>query len=185
MPPHGFLPVPLPYRCSPDPVFSDTLLEHFIFLVESTEQCFILTAQSLIGFAYHFCRYIRFTVGYTLVMLDDLSLDVVKHKIGFPRFHTLALCLVPFGIPKLFRDSPLAAELCYRSVDCNPSHDGDNSVLFLTAVHVEQQLECASCHTRFFFGCKTINQRVTAKLRRTPQNETETVKSALSSGILL
>ena len=100
------------------------------------------------------CRYIRFTVGYTLVMLDDLSLDVVKRKIGFPRFHTLALCLVPFGIPKLFRDSPFAAELCYRSVDCNSSHDGDNSVLFLTAVHVEQHLECASCHTRFFLVAK-------------------------------
>ena len=136
----------------PDSVFSDTLLEHFIFLVESTEQCFILTSQSLIGIANHFCRYI--TVGYMLVMLDDLSLDVVKRKIGFPRFHTLALCLVPFSIPKLFRDSPLAAELCYRSVDCNSPHDGDNSVLFLTAVHVEQHLECASCHTRFFLVAK-------------------------------
>ena len=86
--------------------------------------------------------------------IDDLSLDVVKCKISLPRFHTLALCLVPFGIPKLFRDSPLAAELCYRSVDCNPSHDGDNSVLFLTAIHVEQHLECASCHTRFFLVAK-------------------------------
>ena len=151
--PHGFLPPPVNGGCH-YPVFSDTLLEHFIFLVESTEQCFILTAQSLIGIAYHFCRYIRFTVGYTLVMLDDLSLDVVKRKIGFPRFHTLALCLVPFGIPKLFRDSPLAAELCYRTIDCNSSHDGDNSVLFLTAVHVEQHLECASCHTRFFLVAK-------------------------------
>ena len=109
----------------------------------------LLSYAALLSHVHHV-----FTVGYTQVMFDDLSLDIIKHKIGFPRFHTLALCLVPFGIPKLFRDSPLATELCYRSVDCNSSHDGDNSILFLTVVHVEQHLECASCHTRFFLVAK-------------------------------
>ena len=97
--------VSCPHPChigSPDPVFSDTLLEHFIFLVESTEQCFILTAQSLIGIANHFCRYIRFTVGYALVVLDDLRLDVVKRKVRFPCLQTLAFGTVALCIPKFF-----------------------------------------------------------------------------------
>ena len=39
-------------------------------------------------------------------------------------------------IQKIYRDRPLAAELCYSTIDCHSSHDGDNSVLFLTAVLV-------------------------------------------------
>ena len=35
-------------------------------------------------------------------------------------------------------------------VDCHSSHDGDNTVFLLAAVHVEQHFECTSCHTRFF-----------------------------------
>lgn len=62
-----------------------------------------------------------------------------------------------FGIPKFILNIRLAAELCYRSVDCNPSYDGENSVLSLTAIHIEQHLECVSCHTRFFLVVN-INQ---------------------------
>lgn len=143
---------------SPDPVFSDTLLEHFIFLVESTEQCFILTAQSLIGIAYHFCRYIRFTVGYTLVMLDDLSLDVVKGKVDITYFRTLAFRPVPFHVPKRFRDTLLIAELRHNPVNRYPSYDADNIVFLLVAVHVEQHFECTSCHTRFLSLKLSINE---------------------------
>ena len=140
------------------PVFSDTLLEHFIFLVESTEQRFILTAQSLIGIAYHFCRYIGFTVGYTLVMLDDLSLDVVKGKVDITYFRTLAFRPVPFHVPKRFRDTLLIAELRHNPVNRYPSYDADNIVFLLVAVHVEQHLECASCHTRFLSLKLSINE---------------------------
>ena len=51
--------------------------------------------------------------------------------------------------PKSYKG--LATELRYRPVDCHSSHDGDNTVLFLAAVHVEQHFECASAHTRFFW----------------------------------
>ena len=43
---------------------------------------------------------------------------------------------------------------------CHSSHDRDNTVFLLAAVHVEQHFECTSCHTRFFV-CKVIYQRVT------------------------
>ena len=48
----------------------------------------------------------------------------------------------------------LATELRHRPVDCNPSHDGDNSILLLAAVRIEQHAECAPCHTRPFLVAK-------------------------------
>ena len=53
-----------------------------------------------------------------------------------------------------FSDATLATELRYRPVDCNPSHDGDNSVLLLAAVRIEQHAKCAPCHTRNFLSAK-------------------------------
>lgn len=60
------------------PVFSDTLLEYFVLTSGRFEQCLILTADTLISIAHHFSRHERFTVEYTQVVLDDLSLDVVN-----------------------------------------------------------------------------------------------------------
>ena len=81
------------------PVFSDTLLEYFVLTSGRFEQCLILTADTLISIAHHFSRHERFTVEYTQVVLDDLSLDVVERKVGVPRFHALAFRLVAFGVP--------------------------------------------------------------------------------------
>ena len=53
-------------------------------MVEGFEQRFIIAAYALIGVAHHFCRHKRLTVGYALVVLDDLRLDVVKRKVRFP-----------------------------------------------------------------------------------------------------
>ena len=50
--------------------------------------------------------------------------------------------------------SSLATELRHRPVDCNPSHDGDHSVLLFAAVRIEQHAKCTSCHTRLFFVAK-------------------------------
>ena len=36
----------------------------------------------------------------------------------------------------------LATELRHSTVDCHSSHDGDNTVFLLAAVHVEQHFEC-------------------------------------------
>jgi len=49
-----------------------------------------------------------------------------------------------------YRNGIPATELRLCPIDCNPSHDGDNTVFLLASVHEEQHLECASCHTRFF-----------------------------------
>ena len=110
--------------------------------------------DALIGVAYHFRRDIRLTVGYALVVLDDLRLDVVERKVRLPRLHALAFGTVALCVPKLLCDASLATELRHRPVDCNPSHDGDNSVLLLAAVRIEQHAKCAPCHTRSFLSAK-------------------------------
>ena len=61
-----------------DSIFANTFLETGDVLVECIEQCLLLAAESLIGIAYHLCRDESFTVWQVLVVLDDLSLDVVE-----------------------------------------------------------------------------------------------------------
>lgn len=84
-----------------------------------------------------------------LIVLYDLRLDVVQSKINVPRLATLAFSLVPFHIPKHFRNALLETEQRNSPVDCHPPHDGDNAVFLLAIFHVEQYFECASCHTLF------------------------------------
>ena len=140
------------------PVFSDTLLEYFVLTPGRFEQCLILTADTLISIAHHFSRHERFTVEYTQVVLDDLSLDVVKGKVDITYFRTLAFRPVPFHVPKRFRDTLLIAELRHNPVNRYPSYDADNIVFLLVAVHVEQHFECTSCHTRFLSLKLSINE---------------------------
>ena len=92
-------------------------------------------------------------------MLDDLHLDFIQSQIDVPCFGTLAFRPVAFRILKGLRNGLLATELCHSTVDCHSSHDRDNTVFLLAAVHVEQHFECTSCHTRFFV-CKVKYQRV-------------------------
>jgi len=91
-------------------------------------------------------------------MFDDLRLDVVKGKVDVSCLAALAFRLVSFHVPKRFRDVLLTTELRHSPVDCHSSHDGDNTVFLLAAVHVEQNLECASCHTRFLFAKLLLNE---------------------------
>jgi len=80
------------------PVLADTLFETGDVLVECVEKCLILAAESLIGIAYHLCRYECLTVCQMLVMFDNLCLDIVKLTVqlqGFlaPSFGTVTLCI--------------------------------------------------------------------------------------------
>ena len=82
--------------------FPTTLLEYFVLTSGRFEQCLILTADTLISIAHHFSRHERFTVEYTQVVLDDLSLDVVKGKVDITYFRTLAFALFPFTSQSVF-----------------------------------------------------------------------------------
>ena len=117
--------------------------ERLVLLVKSTQQCFVLRADALIGIAHHLSRDKRLTVGKPLVVLRYLRLDVVKGVVYRHRLTAFAFRPVAFGIPKFLRDALLATELCDSPVDCNPSHDRDNSVLFLASVYIEDCLESA------------------------------------------
>ena len=145
--------------CADGAVFSHTFEEVGAILVKRPDKRLILAADSLIGVAHHFRRHERLTVGKFLVVLDDLRLDVVKGEVDVPCPLALAFRPVPFHVPKRLRDALFATELRHSPVDCHPSHDGDNTVLLLAAVHVEQHFECASCHTRLFLIAKlSINE---------------------------
>ena len=146
--------------CADGTVFAHTFEEVGAILVKRPDTRLILATDSLIGVAHHFRRHECLTVGKFLVVLDDLRLDVVKGKVDVPCPLALAFRPVPFHVPKCFRDALLATELRHSPVDCHPSHDGDNAVLLLAAVHVEQHFEYTSCHTRLFFDCKIKYQRV-------------------------
>ena len=140
--------------CSHAPVLAHTLEQGGAVPVKGFEQGVVLAAQPLIGIAHHLCRDERLTVGKPLVVLDDLRLDVVEREIGGDGFLALAFSPVALHVPKFLRNGALAAELCHRAVDCNTSHDGDDTVFLLAAVHIEQHLECASCHCLFFLVAK-------------------------------
>ena len=140
--------------CPHAPILAHTLEQGDAVPVEGFEQGVVLAAQPLIGVAHHLCRDERLTVGKPLVVPDDLRLDVVKREIGSDGFLALAFRPVASHIPQLPRDGALAAELCHRAVDCNTPHDRNDTVFLLAAVHIEQHLECTSCHCLFFLVAK-------------------------------
>ena len=140
--------------CPHAPVLAHTLEQGGAVPVKGFEQGVVLAAQPLIGVAHHLCRDECLTIGKPLVVLDDLRLDVVKREIGCDGFLAPTFRPVASHIPQLPRDGALAAELCHRAVDCYTPHDGDDTVFLLAAVHIEQHLECASCHCLFFLVAK-------------------------------
>ena len=140
--------------CPHAPVLAHTLEQGGAVPVKGFEQGVVLAAKPLIGVAHHLCRDECLTIGKPLVVLDDLRLDVVKREIGCDGFLAPTFRPVASHIPQLPRDGALAAELCHRAVDCYTPHDGDDTVFFLAAVHIEQHLECASCHCLFFLVAK-------------------------------
>ncbi len=60
---------------------ANTLGKGFVLLVKCSEQGFILRSDALIGVAYHFGCYKRFSIRNALVVFDDLSLDVIQSQI--------------------------------------------------------------------------------------------------------
>ena len=113
----------------------------------------------MIGISYHFGSYKRFSIRNALIVLDDLSLDIIQSQIDVSRFLALALCSVAFHIPYVFVDALLATELSHRTVDCHSSHNRNNIVFLFACVHVEQHLKCTS-HNLIFLGYKISYQRV-------------------------
>lgn len=126
------------------PVLADALCEIAVVFVKGLNECLVLRSDALIGIAHHLSRYKRFAVGYALVMLDKLRLNVVKREVDVAGFLALSFDLVGFGVPHVHRHGMLATELRLAAVDCDPSHDGDNTVFLLASVHEEQDFECCS-----------------------------------------
>ena len=62
-------------------VNADTLLETIVVFIKCTEQCFILCPDTLIGIASHFGCYKYFSIRNALIVLDELSHDVIQSQI--------------------------------------------------------------------------------------------------------
>ena len=86
------------FVCPSGAVFTYTFGEICVLFVKCTQQHFILRADSLKGIANHFRRDECFTVGYTLVVFDDLCLDVFKRVVGLDCLLALSLGSIPFGM---------------------------------------------------------------------------------------
>lgn len=108
------------------PVLADALCEIAVVFVKGLNECLVLRSDALIGIAHHLSRYKRFAVGYALVMLDKLRLNVVKREVDVAGFLALSFDLVGFGVPHVHRHGMPATELC------------------LASVHEEQDFECCS-----------------------------------------
>lgn len=135
-------------------ILANTLGKSCVLLVKGSEQCLVFRAYALVGVSHHFSGNERLTVGKSLVMLGDLSLDVVKRKVHLLGFLTLACGSVALGIPNSLGNALLATELCDSSVDCHSPHDRDNSVSLLASIYIEDCLESASHNSYFFVRCK-------------------------------
>ena len=98
-------------------VLTYTLGKRSVLLVKGSEQSLVLRTYALIGVSHHFCGNERLTVGKSLVMLGDLSLDVVKRKVHLLGFLALAYGTVALGIPDSLGNALLATELCDSSVN--------------------------------------------------------------------
>ena len=135
-------------------ILAHTLGKSCVLFVKGSEQCLVFRAYALVGVSHHFSGNERLTVGKSLVMLGDLSLDVVKRKVHLLGFLTLACGSVALGIPNSLGNALLATELCDSSVDCHSPHDRDNSVSLLASIYIEDCLESASHNSYFFVRCK-------------------------------
>ena len=138
------------------PILADTFCEITVVFVKGMKECLVLHSDALIGIAHHLSRYKRFTVGYALVMLDKLRLDVVKCEVDVTGLLALSFDLVGFGVPHVHRYGMLATELRLASIDCDPPHNRDNTVFLLASVHKEQDFECCS-HTPCFLCAKLVS----------------------------
>ena len=161
-------------------VFAHTFGKGCVLLVKGSEQCLVLHAYALISVSHHFSGNERLTVGKSLVMLGDLSLDVVKRKVHLLGFLASSLCSVALGIPYRLAYALLAAELCDSSVDCHSSHDRDNSVSLLASIYIEDCLKCTSHNSLLLFGAKLNHESCMANSKPVQNGEvrTEAVKYA-------
>jgi len=86
------------------------------------------------------------------------ALMLSKTKLMFRASALLPFARLPFASQSVFGMVCLQLNWRHSPVDCNPSHDGDNTVFRLAAVNIEQHFECASCHTRFLIAKLNVNE---------------------------
>lgn len=72
-----------------------------------------------------------------LAELNDLYLDVIQSMVHVQYLNALDFGSVAFRISNGFCGL-FTAERCHSSVDFNSSHNGDNTVFLLIAVHIKQ-----------------------------------------------
>ena len=139
------------------PVFADALLgELFQVIIEGLQQELISLPESQPGIPDLLGRDVRIPVADTLVLLADVSLDVLQFLVDPLGYDALTRCLVGFGIPQFGRDRQFATELRDGSVDGDAPHDGCFAVLFGLSFQIEQNLESASCHNSKNFTVNTF-----------------------------
>ena len=76
-----------------------------------------------------------------LIVLDDLSLDVIQLTVNLQSLLAATLGTVALHIPHVKWNRLLTTELRLRSVNRYPAHHRNHTVLLLTLVHIEQNVK--------------------------------------------
>ena len=83
--------------CSP--VLAHTFLLVGNVLVESTQQRFVLAAETLIGIAHNLCRYESLAIRKVLIVFDDLRLDIIQFAVNLQCLLAAALGTIALHVP--------------------------------------------------------------------------------------
>jgi hypothetical protein len=84
-------------------------------------------------------------------LFADIGFDVLQLFIEALGFEALTGSLVRLGIPKGGANGEFTAELRYRAVDRNTTHDGNLTRFLRLPFHIEKDFERAALHDNLNF----------------------------------
>ena len=86
-----------------------------------------------------------------LILFADIGFDVLQLFIEALGFEAFTCRLVCFGVPKGRTNGEFTAELRYRAVDRNTTHNGNLTRFLGLPFHVEKDFESAALHNNLNF----------------------------------
>ena len=132
-------------------VFAHTFEEPCKVFVEGLQQQAAVIAHTEEGVANLFGRDIRITVAEPLILFADIGFDVLQLFIEALGFEAFTCRLVCFGVSEGRTNGEFTAELRYRAVDRNTTHNGNLTRFFGLPFHIEKDFESAALHDNLNF----------------------------------
>jgi len=132
-------------------VFAHTFEKACEVFVEGLQQQAAGVTHTEEGVANLFGRDIRITVAEPLILFADIGFDVLQLFIEALGFEAFTCRLVCFGVSEGRTNGEFTAELRYRAVDRNTTHNGNLTRFLGLPFHVEKDFESAALHNNLNF----------------------------------